>query len=186
MRPAPLINCRPGPTGAIGCTALFGIAAYLFWLAPRQRSVGYSRWRIVPPNVRFTLLQTAIGATDLCLVTVALYVLLPPCPNVDFATVAIIFLSATLVGTVSHVPGNLGIIEAGMLIGLPQFQKEELLASLLMFRVLYFVIPLFVAMLALGLRELGLLARPTTTSRRLGGRSDRLAFPAHWLTAIRL
>jgi uncharacterized membrane protein YbhN (UPF0104 family) len=64
------------------------------------------------------------------------------------------------------VPGNLGIIEAAMLIGLPQFEKEELLASLLTFRVLYFAIPLLFAMLALALRELGLIARPTTTSPR--------------------
>ena len=50
-----------------------------------------------------------------------------------------------------------------MLIGLPQFQKEELLATLLTFRILYFVIPLFVATIALGLRELRLVARRVTT-----------------------
>jgi glycosyltransferase 2 family protein len=64
------------------------------------------------------------------------------------------------------VPGNLGIIEAGMLIGLPQFEREELLAALLTFRVLYFVIPLIVAIIALALRELGFVARPNTTSQR--------------------
>ncbi len=37
--------------------------------------------------------------------------------------------------------------------GLPQFEKEELLASLLIFRVLYFVLPLTLAVLALGTRE---------------------------------
>jgi hypothetical protein len=95
-----------------------------------------------------------------------MYMLLPEVPAVDFVTVLLIFLSATLIGTVSHVPGNLGIMEAGMLLGLPQFEKEELLASLLTFRILYFAVPLFFAMLALALRELGLLARPRTTSQR--------------------
>ena len=52
-----------------------------------------------------------------------------------------------------HTPGSLGVIEAAMLIGLPQFQKEELLASLLIFRFLYFVFPLFLAAILLGVRE---------------------------------
>jgi uncharacterized membrane protein YbhN (UPF0104 family) len=78
--------------------------------------------------------------------------------------VLVIFVTATLLGTVSHVPGSLGVIEAALLIGLPQFRKEELLAALLTFRVAYFVIPFLLAALALGLHELGLLARPRMTS----------------------
>ena len=74
-------------------------------------------------------------------------------------------LTATLLGTVSHVPSSLGIIEAALLIGLPQFGREELLASLLTFRVIYFVIPFLLATLALGLRELGLVARPKTCAK---------------------
>jgi hypothetical protein len=57
-----------------------------------------------------------------------------------------------------------------MLVGLPQFAKEELLASLLIFRFLYFVLPVSVAALLLGLRELRLLAR---TAGGLGERNAR-------------
>jgi glycosyltransferase 2 family protein len=148
----------------IGLCSLLSLCGYLIWLMPGRRTVGYSTWRIALPNASLTLVQIGIGTVDLCLVTVAMYTLLPDTPPVSFATLMIIFLTATLIGTVSHVPGNLGIIEAAMLIGLPQFEKEELLASLLTFRVLYFAIPLLFAMLALALRELGLVAWPTTTS----------------------
>jgi glycosyltransferase 2 family protein len=144
----------------IGLAALFAMVAYVAWLAPRRRTVGYAHWKIVLPNVRFTLVQIAIGAADLTLVTLALYSLLPPVPPAAFVTVLVIFLTATLIGAVSHMPGNLGVIEAAMLIGLPHFNKEELLAALLTFRVLYFLIPLTFAMLTLGLRELGLIGRP--------------------------
>ena len=147
-----------------GLAALFALIAYLLWLGPRRRVIGFSEWRIALPEARSTLLQIGIGATDLCLVTLAMDMLLPASPNVGFITVLLIFLSATLIGTISHVPGNLGIVEAGMLLGLPQFPKEELLASLLTFRVLYFAVPLLFAMLALALRELGVLAQPRTTS----------------------
>ena len=145
---------------AIGLAGLAAIACYLLWLTPRQRAVGRSRWRIVLPSLRFTLVQIGIGALDLSLVTMAMYILLPSIPTVGFVTVLVIFLTATLLGTVSHAPGGLGVIEATMLVGLAQFQREELLAALLTFRALYFVLPLLLATISLGLRELRLLARP--------------------------
>jgi uncharacterized membrane protein YbhN (UPF0104 family) len=144
----------------IGVAALLAVACYLLWLAPRQRCVGYANWKIVLPTWRLTLLQTAIGAADLAVVTLAMYTLLPPTPAVGFVPVLVIFVTATLLGTVSHVPSGLGVIEAGLLLGLPQFGKEELLASLLTFRMIYFVVPFLLATLALGLRELVLMARP--------------------------
>lgn len=148
----------------IGLAALLGIACYLIWLTPRPRTVGYANWKLVLPTTRLTLVQTGIGAMDLCLVTLAMYTLLPQNPAVAFVPVLVIFVAATLLGTVSHVPGSLGVIEAALLIGLPQFSKEELLAALLTFRVVYFVIPFLLATLVLGLRELGLVARPRMTS----------------------
>jgi len=107
--------------------------------------------------------QIGIGALDLTFVTMAMYTLLPSAPAVDFVTVLVTFLTATLLGTVSHAPGGLGVIEATVLVGLAQFQREELLAALLTFRALYFVLPLTLATLSLGLRELRMLARPTST-----------------------
>jgi uncharacterized membrane protein YbhN (UPF0104 family) len=146
---------------AIGLSALLAIVCYLLWLAPRRRSIGRAGWRIMLPSFRFTLVQIAIGALDLTLITLAMYTVLPPDPQVGFITMMIPFLTATLLGTVSHAPGGLGVIEVTMLLGLPQFQREELLAALLTFRALYFVLPLLLATLSLGIRELHLLARPS-------------------------
>jgi len=155
----------PWVNRTIGAAGLCAIACYLIWLAPRPRTVGRSGWRIVLPNLRSTLLQIGIGALDLALVTLAMYVLLPPSPTVGFVTVLVVFLTATLLGTVSHAPGGLGVIEATTLIGLPQFQREELLAALLTFRALYFVLPLLLASLSLGLREFRMLALPLAAGR---------------------
>jgi glycosyltransferase 2 family protein len=154
---------------AIGLSGLIALACYLLWLAPRTRAIGRSGWRLVLPNLRLTLVQIGIGALDLSLVTCAMYVLMPSAPVVGFATVLVIFLTATLLGTASHAPGGLGVIEATMLLGLAQFPKEELLAALLTFRALYFVLPLCLATLSLGLRELTLLARRAPAS---GDRHD--------------
>jgi len=110
------------------------------------------------PNARLTGVQIAIGLVDLGLGGLAIYSLLPATPEVDFITVLVIYVTATLLGFLSHAPGSLGVFEAAMLIALPQFPKEELLASLLIFRVLYFILPLFLAVLVLGIRELWLSA----------------------------
>jgi glycosyltransferase 2 family protein len=82
-----------------------------------------------------------------------MYALLPAQPPLDFFDLLVIFVTAMLIGVVSYVPGSLGVIEAAMFIGLPQFPKEDLLASLLTFRVLYFLLPLLLATLLFGLRE---------------------------------
>ena len=58
-----------------------------------------------------------------------------------------------MIGVASNVPGSLGVIEAAMLIGLPQFHRGELSAALLTFRLMYFVLPLLLAACLLGLHE---------------------------------
>jgi hypothetical protein len=69
---------------------------------------------------------------------------------------AVVFVSATLLGFASHAPGGLGVFDAAMLVALWQFDKEEVLAGLLLFRLLYYNIPFALALAILGSRELWL------------------------------
>ena len=151
----------------IGLSGLLVIACYLIWLIPHPRFVGRADWRIVLPSLRCTLLQIGIGTLDRGLASLSIYMLLPTNPATGFAIVVVVFVLATLLGAVSHTPGSLGIVEAAMLIGLPQYQREDLLAALLTFRVLDFFLPLLLATLMFGMRELRLLAR-RVQSRRAG------------------
>lgn len=150
---------------SIGLSGLFAIGCYLIWLMPRPRTVGRADWRIVLPDLRRALLQIGIGTLDRCLASLSLFMLLPASPAVGFATVVVIFVLATLIGAVSHTPGSLGVVEVAILIGLPQYQREELLAILLTFRMLDFFLPLFLATLMFGSRELRLLARRAQSRR---------------------
>ena len=118
------------------------------------------------PGVRGTLLQIGIGMLDRVLASLCMYVLLPANPDIGFAAVLVVFVTATLLGIVSHTPGSLGVVEAAMLVGLPQYPREELLAALVTFRVLDFFLPLMMAMLMFGARELRLLARQAQNRRR--------------------
>ena len=106
-----------------------------------------------------TLVQIGIGILDLGLTGCAMYVLLPVHPPAEFIPSLVTFVMAALLGFFSHAPGSLGVFEAAMLVGLPQFEIEQLLASLLIFRVLYFLLPLSLAACALGVREVWLLTK---------------------------
>jgi glycosyltransferase 2 family protein len=162
---------------AIGVGGLVIIVAYLLWLMPRPRIIGRSSWQVVLPSPRSTFVQIAIGVWDLGAGALAMYALLPAYPSVDVITLLVVFVTAILFGFASHTPGSLGVIEVAMLVGLPQFAKEELLASLVIFRFMYFIVPLSFAAVLLGLRELWLIARSTTqpedcNARQQCGRSD--------------
>jgi glycosyltransferase 2 family protein len=79
-----------------------------------------------------------------------------------------VFILATLLGFASHAPGSLGVFDAAMLVALPQFGREQLLATLLVFRILYFLIPFGLSISIMGTRELWLnVVRPWQERRRL-------------------
>src|SRR5262249_10826357 len=101
-----------------------------------------------------------------------LYMLLPAEPATDFLTALVIYVTATLLGFLSHAPGSLGVFEAAVLIALPHYAKEDLLAALLIFRCLYFGLPLILALCLMTARELWLAGRrPEVTAQNTAGRS---------------
>jgi glycosyltransferase 2 family protein len=130
------------------------LTVYVGWVWGRTRVVGRSGWQVTLPGGRLTLLQIGIGIVDLCFCALAMYMLLPDEPNIGFIMLAVIFVSATLLGFASHAPGGLGVFDAAMLVALWQFDKEDLLAGLLLFRLLYYVTPFGLSLVILGVREL--------------------------------
>ena len=139
---------------ALGIVALIVLIGYVAWVWRTPRVVGRDNWQVQLPGGQLTLLQIAIGIVDLGCCALAMYMLVPNEPYLDFVTVAVIFVSATLLGFASHSPGGLGVFDAAMLIALWQYDKEQLLAGLLIFRLLYYIIPFALALATLGIREL--------------------------------
>jgi uncharacterized membrane protein YbhN (UPF0104 family) len=122
------------------------------WIKPRM--IGTSKRSVALPDGPLTLLQIVIGIVDLSLCALAMYLLIPHEPEIGFITLSVIFVSATLLGFASHSPGGLGVFDAAMLVALWQFDKEQLLAGLLLFRLLYYIVPFSLSLLILGGREL--------------------------------
>ncbi len=138
---------------------LIVLASYLGWVWSAPREIGRGEWKVHLPSGPSTLLQIAIGILDLGCCALAMYMLLPDEPNIGFVTLAVVFVAATLLGFASHAPGGLGVFDAAMLVALWQFDKEAVLAGLLLFRLLYYLAPFVIALIILGARELWLNTR---------------------------
>jgi uncharacterized membrane protein YbhN (UPF0104 family) len=152
----------------IGCLA--GIASYFLWLltGKARRELGQNGWKVILPSARLTLVQVLIGVVDLGFCATAMYFLMPTEPHIDFISLAVVFILATLLGFASHAPGSIGVFDAAMLVALPEFSREQLVATLVVFRILYFLIPFGISISIMGLREFWLnVIQPWRERRRL-------------------
>lgn len=146
----PVLGSVPPSAGqAAGVALLFLLVGFLAWLGRGRRSVVVLGWTLRMPKARVALLQTGLGAANIAAAAGALWVLLPSEPAPDFATFLIIFIIAILLGMASQAPGGLGVLDATILIGLGDARPADSIASLLAFRVTYYLIPFVVALLAL-------------------------------------
>jgi glycosyltransferase 2 family protein len=155
------------------------LATYVAWVWRTPRVVGRHNWLVTLPNGPLTLLQIAVGIVDLGFCAGAMYMLVPDEPYIGFVTLAVIFVSSTLLGFASHSPGGLGVFDAAMLVALWQFDTEDLVAGLLLFRLLYYLVPFAISLAILGGREVWISARAARQAKpgavgQDGTRQDRV------------
>src|SRR6202000_1412402 len=83
---------------AFGCLA--GIAIYFVWLVTgkERRQLGQNGWKVVLPSAKLTLVQMLIGVVDLGFCATAMYLLVPMQPHIDFMSLSVVFILATLLG----------------------------------------------------------------------------------------
>lgn len=170
---ATLINHVPAWLNRLIALAMLAvIAGYLVWVGSKPRVIGRHNWRVVLPGARLTLVQIGIGLLDLGFTGCAMYMLTPPNAAADFVGILVTFVLSTLLAFASHAPGGLGVLDASMLVGLPQFPPEQLLAALLLFRLLYYIVPFVIALSLMGVREVlinaGRRASPDPCKKRAG------------------
>jgi uncharacterized membrane protein YbhN (UPF0104 family) len=146
--------------------ALIVLAGYVAWVWRKPRVIGREGWEVTLPDGRLTLLQIGLGIVDLGFCALAMWVVMPEEPHIGFVQLSVIFVSATLLGFASSSPGGLGVFDAAMLVGLWAFDREQLIAGLLLFRLLYYIIPFTLALAILGAREVWLRIAKARAAKR--------------------
>jgi len=138
-----------GVNQTIGVAAIVCLIAYLI-LMRRMRRRGkpvFLNFSLPGPTV--TLGQMALGVIDVCAAAGALYVLLPKGHGLGYLSFTALYCLAAMLGIASHAPGGLGVFEATMLNGVGDL-SDQMLASLLLFRGIYYLAPFILAMALLG------------------------------------
>ncbi|GLH32550.1 MULTISPECIES: bifunctional lysylphosphatidylglycerol flippase/synthetase MprF [unclassified Pseudomonas] len=134
--------------GVLALTAVLVTGLYRRRLAeqplPDSLLVQLGRRTLRLPGARLAALQLAITALDIAAAATVLYLLLPQAP--PFGTFVLVYLLALAAGVLSHVPGGVGVFEAILLAAFAnQLGAAPLAAALLLYRLIYVVLPLLLA-----------------------------------------
>jgi len=145
-RLAPLFRISSHWLMLIGAVGLIKDVGYLLLVLLRRRPVRLGGWAVNLPTPWMTLLQYVVGIIDVCLVSNVLYLLLPTSAGLAYLPFLAVYLASLLAGVLSHVPAGLGVLESVLLLLLPDVPPDQLLAAVLMYRVIYEIIPVLCAL----------------------------------------
>jgi phosphatidylglycerol lysyltransferase len=145
VSPSLVTLAAPIPAGAarlLGAACLAAAGAYVLLAARRTAPLGWRRWQLPVPPARVALAQVGLSTADWILAASVLFVLLPP-GLVPFPQCVAVFVLAQVAGVVSHVPAGLGVFELVMLHLVPmETGGAAVLAALVAYRLVYYLVPL--------------------------------------------
>ncbi len=139
---------------ACGCMLLAVVLAYLMLACSRHEPLRWRKVCIPVPSPGIAFAQVAVASGDLLCAAGVLYSLLPVHTHLGFAPFAAMFIIAIAAGIISNVPGGVGVFESVLLLLYRTVPPDQLLGSLLAYRIIYYLIPFAAALCLLGAHEL--------------------------------
>lgn len=136
-------------TGTVLLLGAIGLAKDIGWLIfiIRRKQPMVIRGQAVPvPTLREASVQLLIGLVQISLMTGMLYLFMPDELGMSWPAFIAIYCIAFVAGQLSNVPAGLGVLEAALLLMLPQVPPAKLLGAVLAYRAVYEIIPLLVAL----------------------------------------
>jgi glycosyltransferase 2 family protein len=149
----------------MGLAILALIALYVVGAALRFRPLRLGRLTVEYPRLPIVARQLSIGSLELIAAAAIIYFALPAAGNPGFVTVLGIFLVSFSAALISHAPGGLGVLELVFVTGLPDMDPADVLAALLVFRLLYLIIPFVMALVVILVFERMRLSRDGSHAR---------------------
>jgi uncharacterized membrane protein YbhN (UPF0104 family) len=151
----PVLHLSIWEIRALGVLLLCLVVAYAtISQIKHDKPVRIGKRLITMPPLRVTVAQWLSASTDLCLLSGALYVLLADYVPISYINFVGIFVLAVQLGILSNVPGGLGVFESVLLGLLPGSPSDDVLGAILLYRVIYYIAPFFLALALLAGREM--------------------------------
>ena len=122
-----------------------------------------------PPHIAFA--QALVAGVDIIAAAGCMYVLLPGNMGISFFDFLPSYLMAQVAVVLTHIPGGVGVFELVILHLTHTTQAQAVFAAVLLFRIIYFIIPLLAAAALLALYE-------------VRQRSDMLRETGRWLSVL--
>jgi uncharacterized membrane protein YbhN (UPF0104 family) len=108
---------------------------------------------LVYPRPPIAARQMLAGPLELIGAAGIIYFALPTVGNPGFIAVLAVFLMSFTLALISHAPGGLGVLEIAFLKAMPDAPPASVIAALLVFRLLYLVLPLVFSLVVVVLFE---------------------------------
>jgi uncharacterized membrane protein YbhN (UPF0104 family) len=151
-----------GPALALGIACIAACLGYVALAAFVRGTLRIWKWTFEMPSLRLALGQIAVGTVNFTFVASCLYQALASAVEVDFLQVVSAYVLANVATLVTHVPGGLGVIEGVVTYMVP---GVRLLGAVLVFRFVYFLVPLAIGGLVFAASELTFRARDARDRR---------------------
>ena len=109
----------------------------------RMKAFGHE---IELPGWRMAIIQVLLATIDVAVTATIFYALLPSAPGLTWLIFLGVYVASYTAGLAANLPGGLGVFDAAMLFGLsPYMSAPHVVGAILVFRLYYYVIPLFLA-----------------------------------------
>ncbi len=154
-----ILSLSPSFLRAAGIAMLAIDLAYLIIIVARRVPISLWHYQVRPPSLGCGLMQISLASFDQALAAGVVYVLLPPDTQISFHVFLGIYVIAAPISLLSLVPGGLGVFETMIVTLLVSPSKAALLGSLIAYRLIYFVLPLALAILLVTIYEIGCSSR---------------------------
>jgi phosphatidylglycerol lysyltransferase len=140
-------------TRFLGVIFLIPVVSFIVLTIFKKQPIRFRSWEFEIPSVWLTLGLIGLACLDWCFFAAILYALLPA-HTVSFPVFLSVFLTAQTVGLASHVPGGLGVFESVFILLFPEIPVSAKVGSLMVFRAVYYLLPLGLSAVLMGSYEL--------------------------------
>ncbi|WP_427025982.1 lysylphosphatidylglycerol synthase transmembrane domain-containing protein [Aureimonas ureilytica] len=141
------------------------IAFYAFGSFKGFQPLTIGKFHLHYPRRDVVIRQLIAAPLEIVAAAGIIYFALPPEHNPGFVVVLAIFVISFTLALVSHAPGGLGVLEVTFLAGLSDVPETHVLAALLVFRILYLLIPFAIAIVLVLVFEQSALWRRRSADR---------------------
>jgi uncharacterized membrane protein YbhN (UPF0104 family) len=98
------------------------------------------------PGWRMAIVQVVLATVDVAITASIFYVLLPPASHLTWPIFLGVYVASYTAGLAANLPGGIGVFDTAILLGLsPYLSAPQIVGAIVVFRLYYYVIPLFIA-----------------------------------------